>query len=61
MTGDFLMMNESEVQLAIYVESVLRMRGYAEVANNLNSVIGAEVERRARVFAPANMQWRPTG
>lgn len=55
------MMTESEVQLAIYVEGVLRSRGYADLANNLTTVIGAEVERRARVFSPASMELRSTG
>ena len=55
------MMTESEVQLAIYVEGVLRSRGYCELANNLMSVIGAEVERRARVFSPPGVEWRATG
>ena len=56
-----MMMSESEVQLVIYVEDVLRRRGYADLANNLTGVIGNEVDRRARLMAPADTRLRATG
>lgn len=43
------MMTEAEVQLATYLEAVLRQRGYPEVANLLNGVVGTQIERRAQI------------
>ncbi len=56
-----MMMSESEVQLVIYVEDVLRRRGYADLANNLTGIIDHEVDRRARLMSPADTRLRATG
>ncbi len=44
------MMTENELQLAIYVEGILRTRGYADVANTVANVVGIEAERRDRMM-----------
>lgn len=54
------MMTNAEVQLATYLEAVLRQRGYPDVANMLNGVVDTQIERRAR-FAPQVTSLRPTG
>ncbi len=41
------MMTEVEVQLATYLEAVLRQRGYPEVASMLGDVVDAELGRRS--------------
>lgn len=43
------MMTENEMQLAIYVEGILRTRGYADVANTVANIVGIEAERRDRM------------
>ena len=42
------MMTEAEIQLAAYVEGILRARGYPDVANTVANIVGIEAERRAR-------------
>lgn len=44
------MMTETEIQLAVYVEGILRTRGYADVANTVANIVGIETERRNRMF-----------
>lgn len=61
MGEDLMMMSESEVQLVIYVEDVLRRRGYSDLANNLTGIIDNEVDRRARLMSPADTRLRATG
>lgn len=46
-----LMMTESEIALLGYAESILRNRGYAELANSLVDVASGQVQRRALVFS----------
>ena len=50
------MMTESEIQLASYVEGILRTRGYADIANTLSDVVGLEAERRTRLFTQPAMR-----
>jgi hypothetical protein len=47
------MMTETELQLAIYVEGILRTRGYADVANTVANVVGIEAERHSRMMQPS--------
>lgn len=42
------MMTETELQLVLYAEGILRARGYADVADTVANVVGIEAERRAR-------------
>ncbi|MFM9033357.1 MAG: hypothetical protein ACKOQ4_03595 [Mycobacterium sp.] len=44
-------MTESEIALLGYAESILRNRGYAELANSLVDVASGQVQRRALVFS----------
>ncbi len=50
--GERSMMTETELQLAIYVEGILRTRGYADVANTVANVVEIEAERHARMMQP---------
>ncbi|MCW1957829.1 MAG: hypothetical protein KIH64_004640 [Mycobacterium sp.] len=50
------MMTENEMQLAIYVEGILRSRGYADVANAVANVVGIEAERRSRMMMPPGVE-----
>jgi hypothetical protein len=50
------MMTENEIQLAIYVEGILRTRGYADVANTVANVVEIEADRRNRMFAHPGME-----
>lgn len=47
------MMTETELQLAIYVEGILRTRGYADVADTVANVVGIEAERHSRMMQPS--------
>lgn len=56
------MMTEAEIQMISYAQGILRSRGYTDAVENLNAVIGTEVERRGRLMAPPpTMEWRATG
>lgn len=55
------MMTESEIQLVGYVESILRTRGYADLADGLTEVAETQAQRRARVFSPQRMEFRAAG
>ncbi len=50
------MMTETEVQLATYLEAVLRQRGHADVAEMLSDVLDAQLERRARFSPPTTLR-----
>ena len=50
------MMTETEIQLAVYVEGILRARGYADVANTVANVIGIEADRRNRTLVHPGME-----
>lgn len=49
------MMTETEMQLAIYVEGILRARGYADVANTVANIVGIEAQRRDRMMMQPSM------
>jgi hypothetical protein len=49
-------MTENEIQLAIYVEGILRARGYADVADTVANVVGIEAERHNRRFMQAGLE-----
>lgn len=60
--GDGPMMTEAEIQMISYAQGILRSRGYSEAVENLNAVIGTEVERRGRLMSPPPpTEWRATG
>lgn len=55
------MMTDAEVQLVIYLEALLRQRGYTDVARMLTGVAGRELDRRAHLMAASDVEWRATG
>lgn len=56
------MMTETEIQMASYVEGILRSRGYTELADGVSGVICAEVARRSRLLAPPPpVRWSAAG
>lgn len=55
------MMTETEIQLAIYVEGILRTRGYADVANAVANIARIEAERRATLLAHPTTRLRDAG
>jgi hypothetical protein len=55
------MMTETEIQLAFYVEAILRTRGYADVANTVANVASIEAERRAELLAQPTERLRDAG
>ncbi len=52
------MMTENEIQLASYVEGILRARGYADVANTVANIVGIEAEHHARTLAQPGIELR---
>ena len=44
------MMTETELQLTMYAEGILRARGYADVADTVANVVAIEAERRAQTM-----------
>ena len=55
------MMTDTEVQLVIYLEALLRQRGYADAARTLATVAGREFDRREHLSAVSELEWRATG
>lgn len=55
------MMTDAEVQLVIYLEALLRQRGYADAARTLAGVAGREFDRREHLSAVSELEWRATG
>lgn len=55
------MMTENEIQLAVYVEGILRTRGYADVANTVANVVGIEAERRTRRLTQPGLELLDVG
>lgn len=55
------MMTDAEIQLVLYLEALLRQRGYPDVARMLTAVTGRELERRDQLMTPARQEWPATG